>query len=67
MEGHGAVKECKGQVGKVRPITLDDFVQALSCIKASVSDKDLHMDEGLEGAISSATEICRFMAELDTL
>ncbi|XP_045110878.1 fidgetin-like protein 1 [Portunus trituberculatus] len=30
-------------VEQVRPITLDDFVQALSCIKASVSDKDLHM------------------------
>lgn len=30
---------------KVRAITLDDFVKALSCIKASVSDKDLHMYE----------------------
>ncbi|XP_050685778.1 fidgetin-like protein 1 isoform X2 [Eriocheir sinensis] len=32
-------------VEQVRPITVDDFVKALSCIKASVSDKDLHMYE----------------------
>ncbi|XP_063874144.1 fidgetin-like protein 1 isoform X3 [Scylla paramamosain] len=32
-------------VEQVRAITLDDFVKALSCIKASVSDKDLHMYE----------------------